>query len=86
MGFFNQLLFGGKKCYNCGSTSTDFICNETGLKRLKDPAYNHIVNRCWEPGCTKCEVLYCENCGRYLVHFPQRDVQCQFTYSGSILK
>jgi len=90
MGFFNQLFFGGKKCYSCGGTSTNFICNERGLNRLKNNVREYILDNCWKPGRTECEVLYCENCRRYIVDFPstsyERGTQYYFTYNGTITK
>lgn len=90
MGFFNQLFFGGKKCYRCGGTSTDFICNEHGLRNLRDDVRDLIEDRCWKPGRTECEVLYCTDCGHYIVDFPstsyERGTQYYFTYRGNIRK
>lgn len=90
MGFFNQLFFGGKKCYRCGGTYTNFITNEHGLRKLRDDVRELIADDCWKTGRTECDILYCEDCEHYIVDFPstsyERGTQYYFTCKGSIWK
>lgn len=90
MGFFNKLFFGGKKCYRCSGYSTNFICNEHGVSDLRNDVQEIIEGYRREAGRAEYDVLYCEDCGLYIVDFPStsyvRGTQYYFTCRGRIRK